>query len=282
MAYREHAPHMFTGAHDFNLSQASFYNAEVINNNYYLQSDVQTVEEQESDVIRWMSPSNMSQIQKFLFAKKTTPGTGEWFLNSRTFSDWKSTPNSFLWLQGDVGSGKSVMAATIVNHVQGPETYDDKLVIFYFFDFRDTTKQTLTNMITSLLSQLLASARGQEIYPCIKKLYNAHKQLRSSPTDQEWITTFKEAILSISVASLFIIIDALDEMEKETFSQFYQLIYQLEIVACPNLHFLITSRPQIPWASEIGKVCLSSAGVVTMDKKHIMADVESFLENTLE
>ncbi|KIK65983.1 hypothetical protein GYMLUDRAFT_954135 [Collybiopsis luxurians FD-317 M1] len=110
MANKRQKPNMFEGAYDFEMRQASFYNAEIINYNYY-PNNAQTVNEQElNDIVRWMSPSNVSQIQEFFFAKKTTPGTGGWFLNSQTFNDWKAAPNSFLWLQGDVGSGKSVMA----------------------------------------------------------------------------------------------------------------------------------------------------------------------------
>ena len=77
-----------------------------------------------------MNPSDALQSHEFFFSKITAPGTGEWLLKGDKYNEWKITPNSFLWLQGDgkfnsfcdrpnlnfwkcvivVGSGKSVLA----------------------------------------------------------------------------------------------------------------------------------------------------------------------------
>ena len=58
-------------------------------------------EEELNKILEWMNPSDAVQSQEFFFSKITTPGTGEWLLKGDKYNEWKITPNSFLWLQGD-------------------------------------------------------------------------------------------------------------------------------------------------------------------------------------
>ena len=62
-------------------------------------SDTQIKSESEQ-LIKWLTPSNAYQSHEF-FSQKRTDGTGEWFLKGEDFNNWKRTPNSLLWLQGD-------------------------------------------------------------------------------------------------------------------------------------------------------------------------------------
>ena len=63
-----------------------------------------TASEQElEELIEWMKPPNAAQSQEYFSEKRTAPGTGEWFLSGEVFNEWKETPNSLLWVQGDGG-----------------------------------------------------------------------------------------------------------------------------------------------------------------------------------
>ncbi|KAE9393604.1 hypothetical protein BT96DRAFT_863407, partial [Gymnopus androsaceus JB14] len=272
-----YAPHgMFTGASDFMIKNANFHNANTMHIHY--SSNLQTMSETEQ-ISRWLSPSNAFQGLNF-FLEKRTAGTGEWFLKGKEFNDWKQIPSSCLWLQGDVGSGKSVLVSAIITHLKSLDVHEKQLVAFYFFDFRNAIKQSFNNLVTTLLSQLLSSTTMQEeIFLAIWKLYDSHKKYGSKPSNRELIATLKEVISVLKSNSLFLIIDGLDEMESQGFKPFVQLMEELNKMAYPHLHLLIASRPHIPYAYALEKFCSKT---VLIEKDNVNADVEIFLDYTMK
>lgn len=156
------------------------------------------------------------------------------------------------------------------------------LVLFYFFDFRDASKQNLKDLIASLLFQLLESECKQEVFPPIKKLYESHELSNSNPRNQEWIATFQEAIHLIKKEALFIVIDALDEIQREALLPFYEFVQQLHGTLGNHLHLLLTSRPQLAHSHYLEQLCLQSGGVVLMSKENINNDVKVFLDHTMQ
>lgn len=86
------------------------------------------------------------------------PGTGQWLLDHGKYERWKEDEASLLWLYGIPGCGKSVLSATIIENLQQTRTnVGDKHVatIYYYFTFRYPAFQTVSNMLRSLLAQLL-------------------------------------------------------------------------------------------------------------------------------
>lgn len=61
----------------------------------------------------WLNAPDATVNYNAAFAKKH-PGTGMWLLRSPTFTTWLIEDNSFLWLNGFAGSGKSVLASTTI------------------------------------------------------------------------------------------------------------------------------------------------------------------------
>ncbi|KAF2621127.1 hypothetical protein BU25DRAFT_325665, partial [Macroventuria anomochaeta] len=102
-------------------------------------------------IYSWLSPPDPStNYHKAL--QQRQEGTGQWLLHSLMFKQWNVQQNSFLWLHGIPGCGKIVLSSTVVQHL---ESSNPALILLYFyFDFNDTSKQTLKNMVTSLVSQL--------------------------------------------------------------------------------------------------------------------------------
>ena len=44
-------------------------------------------------------------------------GTGLWFVRSQTFDDWSTRPNSFVWLHGFPGCGKTILSSTTIEEI---------------------------------------------------------------------------------------------------------------------------------------------------------------------
>jgi superfamily I DNA and RNA helicase len=59
-------------------------------------------------------------------------GTGAWLISSDTYQTWlQSNDDGLLWIRGIPGSGKSVMAAQLVDELT--KAHPDAPVLFFFF-----------------------------------------------------------------------------------------------------------------------------------------------------
>lgn len=58
---------------------------------------------EEDGILQWLSASNFSDKHERLRkdVQETNPNSGQWFLESVGFAQWKFFPQSFLWLYGD-------------------------------------------------------------------------------------------------------------------------------------------------------------------------------------
>ena len=86
---------------------------------------------------RWLcAPDPSENYHKAL--KQQQPGTGEWFLDSKEFSNWKSEPASFLWLYGIPGCGKTILSSTVIDHViEYCQADVGKVVAYFYFSFME-------------------------------------------------------------------------------------------------------------------------------------------------
>lgn len=100
----------------------------------------------------WLSAANPT-INYANALGKRHKGTGLWFTGSQAFTDWRKQSNSLLWLYGVPGCGKTVLSSTIIEHLSNV-TRPDQVLLYFYFDFNDTNKQTLDNLLRSLLNQL--------------------------------------------------------------------------------------------------------------------------------
>jgi hypothetical protein len=116
------------------------------------------------------------------------------------------------------------------SHVQSP----DVAVLFLYCNFKERSDQTVVNLVTSLLQQLLL--RFTTVPPGAKALYDRHKRHITRPSLDE-VTTLLRSLIS-SFNDIFVVIDALDEAEEEVRSTLVELVTQLS----PTLRLLCTSR----------------------------------------
>src|SRR2546423_3629801 len=108
-------------------------------------------EQRREKIERWLSPPDPStNYNKAL--RQRQEGTGNWFLQSHAFAKWKTQRNSFLWLYGIPGCGKTILSSTIIEDLK--RTLSRQPLLYFYFDFNDTDKQTLDSMVRSLMSQL--------------------------------------------------------------------------------------------------------------------------------
>ncbi|RYP68914.1 hypothetical protein DL771_006403 [Monosporascus sp. 5C6A] len=131
--------------------------------------------------------------------------SGQWFLQSAAYSAWKTDRNSFLWLNGKPGCGKTILSATIIEDLQKSQPSAQTLLYFYF-DFNDTTKKSFENMVRSLTYQLY---HRQDVQHHLDLLYSSCGNGKSQPSIDQLCKTLQHMIQQ--AGEVWIVLDALDE-----------------------------------------------------------------------
>lgn len=161
------------------------------------------------------------------------------------------------------------MENTIAHH----EGSSGTAVVYFYFDFKDSTKQTTVGMLGSLVFQLLEKLDGipaavEEIF----KKYHYHQL----PTEPELLELLKSVLGSFTRS--FIIIDALDEStERRTL-----LSAISQLVTSPDLQstsFLFTSRKEYDIDNEFSK---HPIWPVCIETDQVAADVKLYLVEQIE
>ncbi|OXV08909.1 hypothetical protein Egran_03325, partial [Elaphomyces granulatus] len=180
---------------------------------------------------------------------KKTPSTGEWCL--RKYSDmWETESQSFLWLQGQAGCGKTVLSSTIIDNI---ECKSLGVLAYFYISFRDKETQNLRNLIKSLLKQL---ARGLERKdPHLPERYHLPKAFRElhdkfqhagEPKDEDLKTAIQRVLSESAQESkkVYLVIDALDECPVGNDRvRIMKFLAELSAATQGHTHIVITSRP---------------------------------------
>ncbi|KAF4461756.1 vegetatible incompatibility HET-E-1 [Fusarium albosuccineum] len=155
--------------------------------------------------------SNLSDQEVDLRAKRQrrTQNTCTWMFEDDKFRVWRDTKhNSVLWYNAPPGTGKSIMASAVIDHLQ---TLPGSEVAYFFYSFSETSKQHGFGGFRSLALQLLGQLKFTP--DALKQEYaQAVQQLKYSldNTDCDTIKKVLHTLLDQS-PQVFIVLDGLDE-----------------------------------------------------------------------
>ncbi|KAH9962793.1 hypothetical protein BGW80DRAFT_1448371 [Lactifluus volemus] len=157
----------------------------------------------------WLSPPDPS-INYNTARDAYHNGTSSWFTQGRTFQDWKNPGSgSLFWIHGKAGSGKSILSSAIIHDLKPFLDTGPSYMAYFFFDFKDTSKQDIRALQTSLLIQLCGQSNL-----CIRALS----------------TYIPSTIKSIGAPR-----------SRQKVLEFLKELVELHL---PNLHICVTSRPE--------------------------------------
>ncbi|KAK8208081.1 ankyrin repeat-containing domain protein [Phyllosticta capitalensis] len=198
------------------------------------------VERRHDNILSWLSaPDPWTNYDKAL--RQRHPGSGQWLLEDPTYLAWKARPNSFLWLHGIPGCGKTVLSSTIIEDFDRPDASEKP--VYFYFDFADTDKQSLENAIRSLIRQLYL--QREDAQDRVNTLYAEHGHGTQSPKLEALNATFQGMIHQIG--EVWIVLDALDECPSRNEDPTGSLLHWIGSLLGShqaNVHLLVTSRPE--------------------------------------
>ncbi|GAB1315662.1 NACHT domain-containing protein [Madurella fahalii] len=222
-----------------------------------------------SDIREWLKAPDAS-INYNEACKRKHPGTGLWFIKGPHFSTWLRTANSFLWLKGFAGCGKSVLSSTIIQHIFRHRSSDPLVgIAFFYFTFNDESKQNASSMLRALILQLVSQLKGQDT--TLSQLHYSYRE--NTPPDQALLDCLRQVINRFD--HVYIILDALDESPQHKHREdLLQTLEDMRRWSCPGMHLLVTSRDEQDIRESLEA---QDDQVVSMKNDSIDADIASFV-----
>ena len=160
---------------------------------------------------------------------------------------------------------------------------------FFYCDFRDDQKKDRHGLLSSLLVQL---GEQSDTYSAIlSEFYEAHRRgsQQSHASDNELADCLNDMLKLPGQATVYIVIDALDECPIATGSQFpreevLEIVEGLVKSEIPNLQICVTSRPEADILSILESLAFRSVSFHSEDGQvHDIAEyVKSFVHSDRE
>jgi hypothetical protein len=194
--------------------------------------------EKRKEIRTWLQPTAYnnegSEFKKHLSSH--LDNTGLWLLHAPAYKQWHSSENDgILWVKGIPGSGKSVVAATLIDHLR-----KEKVPVLYFF-FRQIidANHVPQAALRDWLDQILAYSP-----PLQAKLARHLKDSRSlqSLSATDFWALIKMAMLYLPRA--YCVVDALDEIDHgQDMLDFLEGLSKLGTWRPSHVKIVMTSRP---------------------------------------
>lgn len=200
-------------------------------------------------------------------------GTGQWFLDSEEYMKWKTDRNSFLWLNGIPGCGKTVLSSSVVADLE--QDAMSRRPLYFYFDFNDVEKQSTDKAIRSLVLQLYHIRK--ELRRDVDSLYTDHGDGLRQPDSASLSKLFESMVQQ--AGEVWLVLDALDECTGQNDGATSGLLLWISNLrnADLNVHILVTSRPQEDIKTAIGGWAQATE-IVPLQSSRISDDINSFIK----
>jgi len=165
------------------------------------------------------------------------PGTNMWLSATDQYSSWYGSQTSdCLCCYGIPGSGKSILAASIVESLMAIQRNDTFIVCQYYCDYADSVSLDPYSLVASLLKQALQYVSLEKFTEDFKFNFDDDKAL---PNLETMVSDLVEILQDFR--SVFVILDGIDELAQDNQPVVLSMIDNL-IKHHPNLKVFVTSR----------------------------------------
>jgi hypothetical protein len=118
---------------------------------------------------------------------------------------------------------------------------------YFYFDFKDTTKQDSRALLSSLLVQL--SNQSDQFCDVLRGLYSEHQDGSQQPNIASLLQCLKGMLTIAGPGPVYLVMDALDECPNDSGipssrEKVLKMVKELVELRHPNLRVCVTSRPE--------------------------------------
>ena len=139
------------------------------------------------------------------------------------------------------------VSSTVIQDIEDMCKAGNASIAYFYFDFRDASKQGLRDLVTSLLFQL--STSSDRCCDILSNFHSVHDNGKKKPSDGDLAEYLKKMVKLPDQPPIYLIIDALDESSNTSGissprEMVLQLLKELVELSLQNLHICVTSRPE--------------------------------------
>jgi hypothetical protein len=188
---------------------------------------------------KWLQPTDYAHESGEFHKHRAShmSGTGNWLTSSAVYRKWsEGLDDGMLWVKGIPGSGKSVVAAHLIDLLV--KTNPGTPVLYFFFRQIIDANHEPTALLRDWLDQVLGYS--PPLQKKLKELVKAGRSMTSLSMEDFW------GYLRLACAGLpdkvFCVADAMDEMDQGN-DEFLQALAALGTWRPQKVKVLMTSRP---------------------------------------
>ncbi|KAJ5889943.1 hypothetical protein N7504_010753 [Penicillium tannophilum] len=218
----------------------------------------------------WLQPTPYDQ-EKSEFPRHLAShlgGTGKWLTSTSVYQQWhQNDDNGILWIKGIPGSGKSVMAASIIDQLR-----KEKVPVLYFF-FRQIidANHLPVAMLRDWLCQILPYSPALQL-KLIEKSNN--RSLSSLSLSDLW----KDLKFALALLpKVYCVTDALDEMDQGN-DDFLHALVNFSQWRPANVKVLITSRPVVAVENPLRTFSIPH---IRLEEQFVDMDISAYVQYRL-
>ena len=219
--------------------------------------------------------------------------TGQWFLNGKIFAEWIHGKEPVIWLNGDVGSGKTILCSSIIEKVQPSTTSSDSLsqgtMAYFYISWADARTQDLGVILRSILAQVALDDRFTHELEAL----SMDNEKRIVNRDDMFIR-FRNALTKIDAQSngmndtsdapdtapIFLVLDALDEVPYGPLrDKILDFLAELTKLNLRCLRILLTSRREGDISQRL--LAMKACKPVTIDTHNVKEDIRQFVDHQI-
>ncbi|KAJ9156533.1 ankyrin [Pleurostoma richardsiae] len=202
---------------------------------------------------------------------RRTDGTRIWFLEHPLYRSWlNGQESSLLWVSGDPGCGKTVLAKFILETLEEASSIPGSsfTTCYFFFDEKIASQNTGSSCLLSILHQLIR--KHERLAPHARKAFEYKDTQLVMRVTNLW-DVFTEALENHAAGNVICIVDALDECDASSRDRLIE-----------RMSAYIERRRELP--GPYFKLLLTSRGYQTIEDAfktvpHIRLKTEAYVEN---
>ncbi|KAA8902670.1 ankyrin repeat-containing domain protein [Sphaerosporella brunnea] len=248
-------------------------------------------DEERRKLLQWLSEFNFDIEHDTVFAKRHLD-TGNWLIESPMFEDWQTpSGSSILWCYGTPGVGKSVLAlvpnrqelvnirtklksnsSLVLETLSAKHALDSRIgLAFVYLDYKTKNIQNPTKILSTILKQL---ARQKEVLPeQLRHFFRKYYRDAEFPC----VEKIEEQLSTLAATfdRVFLVIDALDELERNERKIFLPIVTRLA-QSSPLFKIFVTSRREADISKHFG---LSKIPTIEIEARKVNTDIQAFVRH---
>lgn len=209
------------------------------------------------------------------------PGTRVKLL--REISEWALDPTvpPVFWLNGRAGTGKSTIARTMAKNL----ALEARLGASFFFKRGELDRANASKFFSTIALDL--TRKLPAVAPHVKAAIESDPTLCARSLEEQFEKPIRSpmrvASQDIPLSPLVIIVDALDECEREQDILVMIHLFSRQEVGSTKLKFFVTSRPELPISSVFKAIEGTYEGLIlhAIPESVVQSDIEIFLWHRL-